>query len=108
MPEGAYEKWQFPNAYVAIDGKQISLFHPHSGASEYYKGFYSLLFMAIVTYDYLLWCWLQRWSEESIFCYKSFCRTLENAQLNLPDPAPLQRHKIGTWSKTTRQSPSYL
>lgn len=54
MPEGAYEKWQFPNAYVAIDGKQVSLFHPHSGASEYYKGFYSLLFMAIVAYDYLL------------------------------------------------------
>ena len=48
------KKQYFLNTYGAIDGKHRALFDPHGTESEFYnyKGFYTLVLMAIVDYNY--------------------------------------------------------
>ena len=48
------DKWQFPNCFRAMNGKHIALFNPHYGGSTYfnYKGFYSIVLLALVDADY--------------------------------------------------------
>ena len=54
VADKTFDCWQFPNAVGAMDGKHISLFHPKGISSEYcnYKGFFSLVTLALVDYDY--------------------------------------------------------
>ena len=54
VADKTFEYWQFPNAVGAMDEKHISLFHPKGSCSEYYnyKGFFSLVMLALVDYDY--------------------------------------------------------
>ena len=105
LANGTYEKWHFPNAYEAINGKHIALFHTRDIASEFYnyKGFYSLVLMAIVDYNYKFMyvdvgC-QSRVSGGGVFCNTSFCKALENGQLNLPDPAPLSLNRDWNWEQ---------
>ena len=46
--------WQFPNCIEAADGKHITIIHPSSSGSEFYnyEGFFSIVLLAIVDYDY--------------------------------------------------------
>ena len=48
------DRWQLPNCIGAADGKHIRMLHPrHSGSEFYnYKGYYSIVLMAIVDADY--------------------------------------------------------
>eukprot|EP00112_Aurelia_sp_Birch-Aquarium-sp1_P012758 Seg2686.12 transcript_id=Seg2686.12/GoldUCD/mRNA.D3Y31 product="putative nuclease HARBI1" protein_id=Seg2686.12/GoldUCD/D3Y31 len=77
------ERWQFPNGFAAADGKHIAVYHPHdSGAKFYnYKGFYSIVLMAFVDYDYK-------------FIYADSLSALE---LKLPPPRPLPRSNNPSW-----------
>ena len=54
MANQIFERWNFPNAFAAADGKHIGLFHPHGSGSEYwcYKKFFSLVLLAFVDWDY--------------------------------------------------------
>lgn len=55
MPEGAYEKWQFPNAYVAIDESKYQFFIPTVVRQNIIRDFivYSswLLWLMIIYFD---------------------------------------------------------
>ena len=54
ISECTKNRWQFPNAFAAADGKHTAIDHPHNSGSEFYnyKGFYSIVLMAVVDYDY--------------------------------------------------------
>ena len=89
------ERWQFPNCFGAADGKHIQIVHPHhSGATFYnYKGFFSIVLMAIADYDYKflyvnVGC-QGRISDGGVFRNTDFYSALLKDELNLPDPAPL-------------------
>ena len=51
-----YKRWQFPHLYAVADGKYTALFHPFHSASESYnyKGFFSIVLMAHVDFNYKL------------------------------------------------------
>lgn len=48
------ERWQLPNCIGAADGKHIRILHPKNTGSQFYnyKGFYSIVLMAVVDADY--------------------------------------------------------
>ena len=49
------ERWQFPNCFAAADGKHVGFKCPSSSGSEFYnyKGFYSVVLLAFVDYNYI-------------------------------------------------------
>ena len=97
------ERWQFPNCIGACDGKHIAIKHPDRSGSEFYnyKGFFSIVLLAIVNYDYEfiyvdVGC-QGRISDGGVFRHSSFYSAIENNTLNLPEPAPLPISSDPTW-----------
>ena len=89
------ERWQFPNCIGAADGKHIAIKHPKDSGSEYYnyKGFFSIVLLAVVDYDYRflyvdVGC-QGRISDGGVYRNSSFYRALQDGSLGLPDPEPL-------------------
>ena len=89
-----FKHWNFPSAFAATDAKYIVLFHIEGSGSEYckYKGFYSLVLLAFVDYDYkflLIDVGCQgRISDGGVFSNSPICSAINN-DLNLPEPRPL-------------------
>ena len=95
IAQGFQEKWQLPNCIGAADGKHIRILHPkNSGSSFYnYKGYYSIVLMAVVDADYNfvfadVGC-QGRISDSGVMRNTPFWQMLANNNLNLPKPEPL-------------------
>ena len=52
--DGTQSHWQFPNCFAAADGKHIGIVQPANSSSDHYnyKGFFSVVLLAFVDYDY--------------------------------------------------------
>lgn len=83
-------RWQFINCGGALDGKHIRIVRPpHSGAMYYnYKGFYSIVLMALVNADYKF-MWLDigkqgRISDGGVLEWTEFFSDLNTGKLHFP------------------------
>lgn len=89
------EKWQLPHCLGAADGKHIRILHPQdSGSSFYnYKGYYSIVLMAVVdaNYNFIfadVGC-QGRIIDSGVMRNTVFWKKLVNNDLHLPPPEPL-------------------
>lgn len=88
--EGFDSKWNFPNAVGCIDGKHFAITCPADSGSEFYnyKGFYSLLMLAVADANYrfiLVDIGAQgRLSDGSFFRESAIRESFENKTLGLP------------------------
>ena len=89
------KRWQFHNCLGAVDGKHVAIKCPHCGGSLYYnyKGFHSIVLMALVDANYRFLyvdvgangsC-----SDGGVFKDTSLYDALENGRAGVPEPLPL-------------------
>lgn len=111
LAQGAEEKWQFPNAFAAADGKHISKYCPNNTKSEFfnYKGFYSVVLLALIDYDYKfvyvdVGC-QGRISDGGVFRNSSLKTALADGTLNLPEPRVLPKPPNGHWDPIASNEP---
>ena len=88
-------RWNFHHVCGAIDGKHIRIKCPTDSGSVYYnyKGFFSILLLALVDGDYKF-LWADVGANDSALDYAVFnqCvikRSIENNMIGFPDPEPL-------------------
>ena len=87
-------RWNVPHAVGAFDGKHIAIEKPKRSGSEYfnYKGYFSLVLLALIDADYKF-PWVNTgasWSssDAQVFNRSKLKRRIENRTLGLP-PEPL-------------------
>ena len=89
------KRWNVPHAVGALDGKHIAIKKSKKSGSEYfnYKGYFSLVILALVNADYkFLWVNVGASgssSDAQIFNRSKLKRRIENGTLGLPPPEPL-------------------
>ena len=88
-------RWNVPHAVGALDGKHIAIKKPKKSGSEYfnYKGYFSLVLLALVDADYKF-LWVNAGdsgssSDAQIFNRSKLKRRIENETLGLPPPETL-------------------
>ena len=97
------ERGLFLNCFGAADCKHIPILHPKNSGSDYYnyKGFFSIVLLAIVDYDckflYVDVGCQGRISDGGVYRNSIFYKVLENGSLNLPDPVPLPGSDDPQW-----------
>ena len=96
-----------PHAVGALDGKHIAIKKSKKSGSEYfnYKGYFSLVLLALVDADYKF-LWVNAGasgssSDAQIFNHSKLKRRIENGTLGLPPPEPL-----GTWGAKSTLLPA--
>ena len=88
-------RWNVPHAVGALDGKHIVIKKPKKSGSEYfnYKGYFSLVLLALVDADYkFLWVNVgasRSSSDAQIFNRSKLKKRIVNGRLGLPPPEPL-------------------
>ncbi|XP_046665756.1 uncharacterized protein LOC124357762 [Homalodisca vitripennis] len=94
------EKWDFPHAVGAIDGKHVAIQCPPKSGSEYfnYKSFFSFVLFALVDADYNFMfvdvgC-QSRISDGGVFKNSQLYDNIEKGNLKLPPPSPLPNSSI--------------
>ena len=87
-------RWNVPHAVSALNGKHIAIKKPKKSGSEYfnYKGYFSLVLLALVDADYKF-LWVNVGASGSsfdaqIFNHSKLKRRIENGTLGLPPPEP--------------------
>lgn len=96
------DRWQFPHTLGAIDGKHVAIKRPPKSGSIYYnyKGFYSIVLMALVDADYKF-LWVQvgdvgSSSDGQIWNNCEMREAIEQGVLGVPDAAPLHGDDMAT------------
>ena len=89
-------RWNIPHVVGALDGKHIAIENPKKSGDEYlnYKGYFSLVVLALVDADYNF-LWVNTGasgssSDAQIFNHSKLKRRIENRTLGLPPPEPLR------------------
>ena len=94
-------RWNFHHALGALDGKHIAIRCPKNSGSLYcnYKGFYSILMLALVDADYKF-LWLHVGSNGSsshaqVFNAVLFKELIESGEIKFqqPNPCPMTTNK---------------
>ncbi|XP_068082895.1 putative nuclease HARBI1 [Anabrus simplex] len=87
------EKWNFPHALGAVDGKHVRIIPPANSGSFYfnYKGYHSLVLLGIVNanceFTLVDFGVNGRISDGGVLEYTEFYRRLISNKLNVPKPA---------------------
>ena len=94
--EGRFRnRWNVPHAVGALDQKHIAIKKLKKSGSEYfnYKGYFSLVLLALVDADYrLMWVNVRASgssSDAQIFNRNKLKKRIVNERLGLPPPEPL-------------------
>uniref|UniRef100_A0AAG5DFQ1 DDE Tnp4 domain-containing protein n=1 Tax=Anopheles atroparvus TaxID=41427 RepID=A0AAG5DFQ1_ANOAO len=94
---GAFQnKWNFPHAIGAIDGKHVKIKAPKNSGTDYfnYKQFFSIVLLAIVdancNFLFVDVGGKGRISDGGILRHSRLFNLLENKQLNIPEPQVLR------------------
>ena len=88
-------RWNVPHAVGALDQKHIAIKKPKKSGSEYfnYKGYFSLVLLALVDADYrLMWVNVRASgssSDAQIFNRNKLKKRIVNERLGLPPPEPV-------------------
>ena len=94
------ERGNFPHTCGALDGKHVNCkCPPNSGSLFYnYKGFYSVVLMALVEADYkLIWAdigGMGSASDAHIYNASELKECVEDGSLGFPDPEPLPNDNL--------------
>lgn len=89
------ERWNFHHTCGALDGKHVAIRSPRQSGTLFhnYKGFFSIILLALVDADYkFLWADVGNQgssSDAQVFNHSQLRNGLENGTLGLPDPEPL-------------------
>lgn len=95
VAEAFRDRWNFPHACGAIDGKHVSIVKPSKSGSLYYnyKGFFSIVMLAVVDADYkFLWCDVGApgsSSDAGVFNRSPLEPALRDGTIGFPLPEPL-------------------
>ncbi|XP_053391958.1 putative nuclease HARBI1 [Mercenaria mercenaria] len=88
-------RWQFPHTLGALDGKHIAIKKPNKAGSTFfnYKGFHSIVLMALVIANYNF-RWVQDGdvgssSDAQIWNRCDLKEAVQAGVIGIPDPAPL-------------------
>ncbi|XP_069829041.1 uncharacterized protein [Dendropsophus ebraccatus] len=96
--QGFEEQWQFPNCGGSIDGKHIRISQPPNSGSFYYnyKGFFSIILMAVVdaNYEFLMVDVGKngRVSDGGVLELTTFYNMLREGRLGLPNNEENKEH----------------
>lgn len=99
-----YERWNFPNAFAAADGKHVGILCPNNSGSEFYnyKGFFSIVLLAFVDYNYRFMvaevgC-QGRISDGGVYRNSNMFKALTQSTLHIPEPRPLPKSSDPFWA----------
>ena len=91
-------RWNFPNCIGALDGKHIMMRAPPNSSSMFYnyKGFFSIILMALVDADYcFVFVDIGHYGsngDSGVFRGSWFGQNYMNGNLNLPGPKELPNY----------------
>ena len=90
LKKGFRLRWHFPNCIGVLDGKHVAIISPPASGSLFYnyKGYYSLVLMALVDANYrFVYVDIGEYgsnSDSNVFQFSKFGQKFMNEKLNIP------------------------